>query len=464
MRLTERVVRDAGIRTPSRQRPLGSEIFWIRTAAKDTIGVGLKAIIGIRADGEGVRPVQIESRSMEQRSVRTAKIRKRSRALLFAVVLGGGSYLAWTRMHDTAAHPTPTAQGQVPVPVEMGRVETGPFNEVLGSLGTVQAFNTAQVRTRVDGEILVVAFKEGQTVHKGDILVQVDPRPYQASLDQAKAKKTQDESTLKNARADLDRYTKLGDYASRQQTDTQSATVKSLTAQVASDQAALDNAQTQLGYATIRAPFDGVAGFRLVDVGNIVNASAQTAIVTITQVEPIFVVLTAPEDQLREITLALAKGTVPVEAWSTDAETKLSEGKLALINNQVDTATGTIRLKAAFENKDHALWPGLSVSTRMRIGVIADAVTVPDDAVQHGPDGLYAFVVDDAGKARQQPVNAGRSGLGRTRILGGLDPGQRVIVAGQSRVAPGMQVVEKRQDTTTRIGMSQSPESAATVR
>ncbi|WP_238184313.1 efflux RND transporter periplasmic adaptor subunit [Methylobacterium trifolii] len=389
--------------------------------------------------------------------------RKRGRLVLLGLVLvGWAGYVAWAKEH-AAAPVAASAAAPAPVPVVLAAVEKGPFDEVLGSLGTVQAFNTVQVRTRVDGEIQAVAFKEGQTVAKGDVLVQVDPRPYQASFDQARAKKTQDESTLKNARADLERYTKLGDYASRQQTDTQSATVNSLTAQVASDQAAIDNAQTQLGYATIRAPFDGVAGFRQVDVGNIVNASAQTAIVTITQVEPIFVVLTAPEDQLREITAALAKGTVPVEAWSTDGQAKLSEGRLALINNQVDTATGTIRLKAVFANTDHALWPGLSVSTRMRVGIVADALTVPDDAVQHGPEGLYAFVVDAADTAHPRPVKVGRSGLGRTRVLSGLTPGEQVIVAGQARVLPGARVVDKAPEAAKRIGMTQPSDAAAGV-
>ena len=361
--------------------------------------------------------------------------------LLVVVVLAGGAgYAGWRSLHSAAPAGPPAAAPAIPV--VLATAEKGPFNRILGGLGTVQAFNTAQVRTRVDGEIQAIAFKEGQTVRKGDVLVQVDPRPYQASLDQARAKRTQDESTLKNARADLDRYTKLGDYASRQQTDTQASTVNSLAAQVASDQAAIENAETQAGYATIRAPFDGVAGFRQVDIGNIVNASTQTAIVTITQVEPIFVVFTAPEDQLREIAAALAHGTVPVEAMSTDGATTLSEGRLDLVNNQVDTATGTIRLKAAFANRDHALWPGLSVSTRTRIGVVEDAVTVPDDAVQHGPNGLYAFVVDAARKARQQAVTVGGSSDGRTRILTGLAGGERVIREGQSRVQAGTLVAE----------------------
>ena len=264
---------------------------------------------------------------------------------------------------------------------------------------------------------------------------------------------------LKNARVDLERYTKLGEYASRQQTETQASTVAQLTAQVTSDQAAIDNAQTQVGYATVRSPLDGITGFRLVDVGNIANASTQTAIVTITQVESIFVVFTAPEDQLREITAALAKGTVPVEAWSTDGQTKLSEGHLALVNNQVDTATGTVRLKAAFDNKDHALWPGLSVSTRMRVGIVANALTIPDDAVQHGPKGLFAFSVDESGKARQQAITVGRTNEGRTLVTKGLTAGQRVIQEGQYRVQTGSLVTDPQEARTAQatIPSAQGP-------
>lgn len=364
---------------------------------------------------------------------------KRSRAavlvLLLLALAGGGAY-GYTRLNRAPDKPKATAP--LPVPVTLGMVERGPFALVSNGLGTVQAYNTVQVRTRVDGEIQQVAFREGQTVHKGDLLVQIDPRPYQAALDQAKAKKDQDTANLSNAKADLVRYTGLGAYASRQQTETQTALVAQLTAQVASDQAAIDNATTQVGYATVRAPIDGVTGFRQVDIGNIVNASGQTPIVTITQVEPIFVVFTAPEDQLPAITAALRAGDVPVEAWTSDGLTKLADGKLALFNNQVDTATGTIRLKAVFENKNHALWPGLSVSTKMRVGIVAQATTVPDDAIQHGPDGLFTFVVDDANRAHQRPLKAGRSDAGRTRILGGdIQPGERVITAGQYKVQDG---------------------------
>jgi multidrug efflux system membrane fusion protein len=384
------------------------------------------------------------------------KKRRRGGWLLALMVLAGagGAYAWQSREHAGAAKPA--ARAPAPVPVTFAQVEQGPLGVVLGGLGTVQAYNTVQVRSRVDGEILKIGFREGQVVKKGDLLAQVDPRTYQAALDQAKAKKTQDEANLKNAKADLERYTKLGDYASRQQTETQGAQVSQLTAQVASDQAAIDNATAQLSYTTIQAPIDGVTGFRQIDVGNIVNAAQATAIVTITQVEPIFVVYTAPEEQLREVTKALAAGPVPVEAWSTDGLTKLSDGRLDLVNNQVDTATGTIRLKASFANKDHALWPGLSVSTRMRTGTIPEAVTVPDDAVQHGPKGLYAFVVDEQQRAHTQPIAVGRSNDGRTQVLKGLAPGQTVIWRGQSRVQEGALVAETKPSSNAALAQSEA--------
>ncbi|TXN67014.1 efflux RND transporter periplasmic adaptor subunit [Methylobacterium sp. WL18] len=372
---------------------------------------------------------------------------RRSRGLVTMIVavavLGGGAY-GYLRTTQRPIAKTKAA-APIAVPVTAGMVEQGPFALVLNGLGTVQAYNTVQVRTRVDGEINQIAFREGQNVHKGDILVQIDPRPYQATLDQAKAKKDQDTANLNNAKADLVRYTGLGAYASRQQTETQTALVAQLTAQVASDQASIDNATTQLGYATIRAPIDGVTGFRQVDIGNIVNAAGQSAIVTITQVEPIFVVFTAPEDQLPAIVAALRAGEVPVEARTSDGLTKLADGKLALFNNQVDTATGTIRLKAVFQNQNHALWPGLSVSTRMRVGTVAAATTVPDDAVQHGPDGLFAFVIDESNHAHQRTLKAGRSDSGRTQVLGGdIKPGERVITAGQYKVQDGSLVADPR--------------------
>ncbi len=360
------------------------------------------------------------------------------RLLTLAVLIAGG-IVAWRSYGDAGAKqpqsdkPRPAAA----VPVKIASVEKADFPVYLNSLGTVQGFNTVVVRTRVDGQIDRIAFTEGQIVKTGDLLAQIDPRPFQASLDQAKAKKAQDEASLANAYLDLQRYTKLGDFATRQQTDTQRSTVQQLTAQITADEAAIANAQTQLDYATVKAPIGGVVGFRQVDQGNIVNASTQTGIVTIAQIEPIAVIFTAPEQQLVDINAQQARHPLEVDAYTSDGKRLLSKGTLSVVNNQVDTTSGTIRLKGVFDNKDHVLWPGLSISTRLLVSTLKDATVAPDDAVQHGTDGLYAFVVGADSKAELRKIKVGRSIEGRTVIEDGLAPGDRVIVAGQYKVQPG---------------------------
>jgi multidrug efflux system membrane fusion protein len=360
--------------------------------------------------------------------------------LLVAAITALG-YLGWQKFHGVN-HPAQAdaqkgAPSRVAVPVKIAPVEKANFPVYLTGLGTVQGFNTVLVRTRVDGQINRIAFQEGQFVKEGDTLVEIDPRPFQAAFDQAKAKKVQDEANLANAKLDLQRFTRLGEFATRQQTDTQRSTVEQLTAQIAADTALIENAQTQLDYATVKAPFSGVAGLRQVDVGNIVNAATQTGIVTIAQIEPIAVIFTAPEDQLPEIKAALAASPPKVIALSTDGKRVLSTGTLALINNQVDTTSGTIRLKAVFDNKDHALWPGQSVSTRLLIKTLKDATVVPDDAVQHGPDGLYAYAVNTESKAELRRIKVTNSFDGRSVVDQGLSPGQQVITSGQYKVQPG---------------------------
>ncbi|MBN8968896.1 MAG: efflux RND transporter periplasmic adaptor subunit [Rhizobiales bacterium] len=356
--------------------------------------------------------------------------------ILLAVLVVGGGYWAW---RGGGSHTQKAAKTTVEpaVPVTIAPVEKADVPVYLSGLGTVQGFNTVVVRTRVDGQIDKIAFKEGQFVKEGDLLAQIDPRVFQAALDQAIAKKNQDEAALANAKLDLQRSTKLGDFATRQQVDTQTSAVRQLTAQIAADEAAIVNAQTQLDYASIRAPIAGVTGLRQVDQGNIVNAATQTGIVTIVQIEPITVIFTAPEQQLPNIAKALARGPVKVIAYTSDGKTLLSEGSLALMNNQVDSTSGTIRLKATFDNKDHALWPGLAVATRLLVNTVKDATVVPDTAVQHSNDGLFVYAVTEGNKAQVRKVKAGYSGEGRTLIEKGLSPGDQVVTAGQYRVHEG---------------------------
>jgi len=378
-------------------------------------------------------------------------------SVLLVLLIAGGGYFGWQRYHQpqkTQDNAKDGAKLRAGVPVTIASVEKADFPVYLEGLGTVQGFNTVVVRTRVDGQIDNIAFKEGQLVNKGDLLAQIDPRPFQAALDQAKAKKDQDEANLANAKLDLQRYTKLGEFATRQQTDTQRSTVQQVTAQIEADAAAIANAQTQLDYTTIRAPIAGVTGFRQVDQGNIVNAATQTGLVTIAQIEPIAVIFTAPEEKLPAIKDALASHSPQVIALSTDGKKVLSEGTLSLINNQVDTTSGTIRLKAVFNNSDHVLWPGQSVSTRLLVSTLKDAVVIPDDAVQHGINGLYVFAVDQNNKAELQQVSIGASTNGRTVIEKGLTPGQKVIVSGQYRIQPGSVV------TTTVADSGQAPAKA----
>jgi multidrug efflux system membrane fusion protein len=361
--------------------------------------------------------------------------------LLIAIAVASG-YFGWQRFYGAeASSKAQSAQKSSPriaaVPVTLAPVVKADFPVYLTGLGTVQGFNTVVVRTRVDGQIDKLGFKEGQLVNQGDLLVEIDPRPFQATLDQAKAKKAQDEANLANANLDLQRYTKLGEFATKQQTDTQRSTVAQLTAQITADDAAISNAQTQLDYTSVKAPISGVAGLRLVDLGNIVNASTQTGIVTIAQIEPIAVIFTAPEEQLPYINEAQAGQPLQVIALTTDGKKTLSDGVLAVINNQVDTTSGTIRLKAVFENKNHALWPGQSVSTRLRLKTLKDATVVPDDAIQHGTDGLYAYAVNQDNKAELRKVKVSQSIDGRSVVDAGLSPGEQVITAGQYRVQPG---------------------------
>jgi multidrug efflux system membrane fusion protein len=373
-----------------------------------------------------------------------ADMKKKSRPILWVLLIAAvalAGYFGWERFYSPEAAKIRSAQNgpsrPPAVPVSVVPVQKADFPVYLTGLGTVQGFNTVQIRTRVDGQIDKVAFTEGQIVNRGDLLVSIDPRPFQAALDQAKAKKAQDEANLANANLELQRATKLGEFATAQRVDTQRSTVAQLTAQIAADDAAIANAQTQLDYTKVTAPITGVVGLRQVDIGNIVNASGQTPIVTIAQVEPIAVIFTAPEEQLPYINEGQKAGPLKVVALTTDGKKTLAEGKLAVVNNQVDTTSGTIRLKAVFDNKSRSLWPGQSVSTRLLVRTIKDATVVPDDAVQHSTNGLYAYTVSHENKAELHKVKVSYSLDGRSVIEEGLSPGQQVITGGQFKVQPG---------------------------
>src|SRR5262245_24933044 len=355
------------------------------------------------------------------------------------LVVGAG-YVGW---HYASASQTGAANRQskapAPIPVTVQTIQKSDFPVYLNGLGTVQPYDTVTVRSRVDGQVVKVGFRQGQMVKEGDVLVQIDPRPFQAALEQAQAKKAQDEASLKNAQLDLKRYSTLAvqDYASRQQLDTQQATVDQLTAQIKGDQASIDNAQTQLSYATIHSPLSGKTGFRLIDPGNIVHASDQTGIVTIVKLQPISVVFTAPEEDVGQINKALAAGTVPVIALSSDSTKTLGQGHLALVDNQVDQASGTIHMKATFQNKDDALWPGLSVATRLLVDTRKNVLVAPNDAIQHGPNGLYAFVVEKDNKVEKRDIEVGEEGAAQTVVCKGLAGGDRVVTSGQYRLTEG---------------------------
>jgi membrane fusion protein, multidrug efflux system len=329
----------------------------------------------------------------------------------------------------------------------------------LDGLGTVQAFQTVTVKTMVDGPLVSVGFREGQDVHAGDVLARIDPRIYQAALDSAVAKKALDEANLANARVDLTRYQKLvvTNYATAQQADTQKAMVAQLEAQVRQDQAQIDTAQAQLSYTTIASPLDGKVGMRLVDQGNIVHAADATGLLVITQLWPISVVFSLPQQDLPRVAAAqLQAGEQSgpeALAYMQGADAAhaqpLDRGSLTVLDNQIDPTTGTIKLKATFPNKAGTLWPGGFVGVRLRVDVVHDATVVPKEAVQRGPRGSFVYVVDADNTAHRKTVTIGYEDEAGSIITGGVAPGDRVVIDGASRLTEGATVSLVDPDTET---------------
>ncbi len=312
----------------------------------------------------------------------------------------------------------------------------------INGLGTVTPFNRVMVHVRVDGELEQVNFTEGQNVKQGDVLAKIDARPFQAQLDQARATEAHDEAQLANAKLNLDRDTALvaKDYATRQAVDTEKAQVAQLEATVRGDQAAIENAQTQLSYTTIVSPLDGRTGMRLIDRGNIVHANDPGGLVLITQVHPITVLFSLPQDYLQNITSAMAEVPLKVFAFSRDDKTKLAEGNLVLVDNEIDTSTGMVRLKAVFPNNDDALWPGEFVHAHLQLEIRKNAVTVPAEVVQRGPNDLYVYVVKTNSTVERRPVRVGPTQNDIAVIESGLHAGEQVVTDGQFRLKPGARV------------------------
>lgn len=313
----------------------------------------------------------------------------------------------------------------------------------LDGLGTVQAFNTVTVRARVDGEVEKIAFTEGQDVRAGDLLAQIDPAPLQALYDQNVAKKAEDEAQLAVARLTLKRDADLltNKILAQQDYDTQQALVQQLDATVKADQAAVDSAKVQLAYTKVTAPLDGRVGIRMVDAGNIIHANDSNGLAVITQLKPISVVFTLPEQSLGEIQDQTASGgATTVLAVDKDNRKKLGEGKLAVIDNQIDTTTGTIRLKANFPNEDLRLWPGQFVNARLLLTVKKGATVVPAQVVQRGPDGPFVFVIKEDSTVDVRPVKVAQTEQGKIIIEEGLQPGERVVVDGQYKLQRGSKV------------------------
>jgi len=365
------------------------------------------------------------------------------RALVAVVVLALTAVAVIWRMSLHPGLPEAAAQtaGQA-IPVTAGTVAVEDVPVFLHGIGTVQAYNTVAVKSRVDGQIVKINFKEGQEVGAGDPLFQIDPRPYQAQLEQSQATKQKDEAQLAGAQLDLQRYEQLigTGYQTRQSYDNQRTLVAQLQAAIKGDEAQINTAKLNLGYSDIRSPIDGRLGAKLVDVGNLVHASDNTPLVMITELKPIFVSFTLPQETLDDVQEHNRQAPLVVRAYSGDGKKQLAEGKLTLIDNMIDQTTGTIHLKARFDNEDERLWPGEFVSLRVILSTRSGVPTVPQQTVQQGPNGHYAYVIKPDSTVERRAVEIASIQDGIAVVTKGLTAGERVVVDGQYRLTEGARV------------------------
>jgi len=395
---------------------------------------------GVQRNNDGAGPASEAGEPIIPTTTNRRRRWLRAVSVAAGLMTASAAVLLATR-HSGAQH-APSAGAAPSVPVTVIKATRQDVQVWLRGLGTVQALNTVLVRARVDGTLDKVPVTEGQLVKQGDLLAVIDPRPYKAMLDQAVAKKAQDDAQLANARLDLQRYSALEkkDFASRQQVDTQVAMVNQFTAALEADDAAIEAAQLNLSFCYITAPFDGRVGLRQVDPGNLVHATDAGGIVLMTEVHPITVVFTLPQADLQPVLDEMARRKLEVAAWTSDDTVRLAAGTLLTPDNTVDTTTGTIKLKAVFPNRDDRLWPGQFVDTQLLLRTEANVVTVPARAVQHGPSGLYVYVVKPDSTVQRQPILAEDRGLVMA-VTKGLNAGEQVVLDGQSRLENGIHVM-----------------------
>ncbi|MDO8980501.1 MAG: efflux RND transporter periplasmic adaptor subunit [Afipia sp.] len=381
-----------------------------------------------KAAGEGVARVASGAR---RRTVSIA---------VWLLIIGGLGYLGWTYFKKTETATRTRPDLAIPVLAASPRIEDVPV--YIDGVGTVRALNNVTVRAQVDGKLLSVKFKEGQDVKAGDVLAEIDPVIYQAQYDQAVAKKAQDEATLANARMDMVRYQQLATAkaGSAQQADTQKALVAQLEALVKSDQAAIDNAQATLGYTKVVAPLSGRVGLRQVDQGNIIRASDATGLVVITQLQPIAVQFSLPQQQIFRVNTASAKGPLAVDVFGNDGKTVVDTGIVTGIDNQVDQTTGTVKVKAEFPNTNLQLWPGQFVNVRLKVQTLDKAIVVPTAAVQRGPAGTFVYVIGANDVVTAKTVSVVQQNETIAVIASGLAVEDRVVTTGFANLSDGAKV------------------------
>jgi membrane fusion protein, multidrug efflux system len=369
-------------------------------------------------------------------------MRKRFMILAVLLVVAGGFGLIVQRVVRDR-QPAPPAPPPPAIPVVAATVTSHDVPIYLRGVGTVIAYNNVVVRSQITGQITQIAFTQGQTVHAGDLLAQIDPRPFQAQLDQATANRDRDQAQLANAQANLGRYTPLEakGYATSQLVDTQKAQIAQLEAMIKSDEAVIENAKVNLGYTRLTAPIDGVTGIRQIDQGNIIHPTDPAGLVDLTQIQPISVLFTLPEQNFIEIQQQMAKGPLTVMAYSQDGTMLLDQGKLNLIDNQIVQTTGTIRLRAEFPNAQRHLWPGELINARLLIDTRHDGLTIAASAVQQGPNGPYVYAIDSDGNVQMRPVKISQVSGGQALVDSGLAANESVVVDGQYKLQPGAHVV-----------------------